>query len=121
MRDFDYHFTKMTNGIEDHEFKGWNHSLGCYIQDRNHYKHEMKKRGCVPDSMAEEMRADWHKRNPGKEYKTSRRCHELINFMQERSKNGMITLGQYPRLVKEMESMGMSFDMGKLEEMGITP
>lgn len=119
MKSFDKHFSNMTRGLEDHQFKHYNHALGCYIYSKEHYKHEMKKQGQVPQSMAEEMREDWEKRNPNREYKTSKKCHQLINHMtsQSKSNNGMIRLGDHPKVVKEMESMGMSFDMDKLDKM----
>ena len=117
MRDFDYHFRKMTNGLEDHQFKHFNKSLGVYIYSKEHLKSEMKKQGQVPDSMASEMREDLHKRNPHKDYIASRKCHELVDFMMSKTKKGMICLGDYPKVVEAMEEMGMSFDMEKIGEM----
>ena len=45
---FDKAFKIHTRGMEDHEFKHFNESMGCMIYSKEHYKHEMKKRGMAP-------------------------------------------------------------------------
>lgn len=65
---FDKIFKEMTKGMEDHDFKGPNHSMGIYIHSKEHYKMEMKRRRMVPTDIAMKMADEWDKKNPNANY-----------------------------------------------------
>ncbi len=117
MKGFDKHFQDLTRGIEDHRFKHYNNAMGKMIYSKAHYLHEMKAGGYVPVDMAEEMSEKWEKDNKSKPYELSKQGRDLIKHFKGCARNGMIKLGEYPEAVKELESLGMSFDTEKLEEM----
>jgi len=110
MKSFDYHIKESTKGMEDHEFRHYNRSLGMMIYSKEHYIHELKKRNLVPDSMAEELRESYIKRNGRKEYKTSPKARSIISELKNCSRNGMIHLGEHPKLVKAMKEIGLDYE-----------
>jgi hypothetical protein len=109
MKTFETHFKNLTKGMEDHEFKHYNHAMGCYIYSKEHYLSEMKRRGLVPLEMVEELKERHEKLNPKKEYELSDEARDLINYFKNVSRKGFITLGEHPKAVRKMEELGLDF------------
>lgn len=103
---FDKEFEKMTRGIEDHNFRHFNHSMGLYIYSKEHYKHEMKKRNMIPYDMAERMAETWDKEHPRKQTdKVSPKAMDIIRSLKLTcDKNGNISMGN--RTVKALKEIG---------------
>jgi hypothetical protein len=92
---FEQCFSELCKGREDHEFVHFNRSMGIQIHGKEHYKHEMKKRGMVPLDEAERLAEKWDKENPRKEYDTlSPKALDIITSLKmSADKDGNITLG----------------------------
>lgn len=111
MDNFDKHFKNLVKGIPDHKFKHYNDALGCMIYSKEHYKAEMKARNIVPYEMVEETADKWHRDNK-RDYEKSDKCRGLINFFKDvaRRRNGYIDYSEYPKVVKELKSMGVDLE-----------
>lgn len=103
--------------LEDHKYKHYNETLGCMIYSKEHYINELSKRNMVPYEIGLDLASQWDKKNPQKEYKgLSRKASDIIRALKMQAKNGYIRLGDYPKAVKALEELGMSFDMEKTNE-----
>jgi len=103
---FDEIFKRHTRGIEDHQFRHFNESMGVMIYSKEHYKWEMKKRGMVPYEEAEKLADDWDKKNPQKDYgDLSSGAKEIIQSLKlTADSNGNIVLGG--RAIKALQEIG---------------
>lgn len=103
---FDRSFDKFTRGIEGHQFRHFNNSLGCYIYSKEHLKHEMKKKRMLPYDVCEGLAEEWEKRNPRKNYdKLSPKAEEIIRSLKlTADKNGNIVLGG--KAIKALTEIG---------------
>ena len=112
MKDFDYHLKESTKGLEDHEFRHYNRSLGMMIYSKEHYISVLKKRGMVPDSMAQDLKEDYEKSNKRKGYELSPKAKGVLAHLESlRGRNkGMIRLCEYPKLVKAMKELGLDYE-----------
>ena len=112
MKSFDHHVKEMTRGVEDHQFRHFNRSMGIMIYNKEHYIHELKKRNMMPDNMVEELREDYIKRNKRKGYELSPKARGIINHLSSlRGRNkGMIRLCEYPKLVEAMKEVGLDYE-----------
>lgn len=109
-KQLDKHF----GHLEDHQYKHYNEAMGCMIYSKEHYVHEMEKRRMVPVDIGEDMARDWDKKNPQKKCEgLSPKAEEIIRALKMQSKNGYIVLGEYPKAVKALEELGMTFDQDK--------
>jgi len=103
---FDKEFKLLTKGIEDHNFRHFNHSMGIYIYSKEHYKHEMKKRNMIPYEMAERMAEQWdskHERKPTD--KISPKAMDVIRSLKMTAdKNGNLSMGG--RTIKALKEIG---------------
>lgn len=116
-------FKEMTKGMEDHEFKHYNESMGIRIHSKEHYIHEMKKRKMVPFKEMERMADKWDKDHPRKEYNhLSPKASEIIRSLKltadkygnlklgTRAINALIEIGaikpRNPILEKELKEYG---------------
>ncbi len=64
---FDKAFDEHIRGVEEHKFHHYNHSIGCMIYNKAHYKAEMKSHGLVPYFEMERLADEWdktHKEQP---------------------------------------------------------
>lgn len=88
-------FKDLTRGLEDHHFKHFNSSMGVYIYSKEHYIHELKKRGLVPFQEVERLAEEWDKKNPPKKYDDlSPKASEIIRSLKlTADKDGNIRLG----------------------------
>ena len=109
-REYDSYFDKIfkrhTRGIEDHQFRHFNHSLGIMIYSKEHYKWEMKKRRMVPYDEAERLAEKWDKEHPNKEYgDLSSGAKEIIQSLKmSADSDGNIVLGG--RAIKALQEIG---------------
>jgi hypothetical protein len=92
---FDKSFKVFTKGIEEHNFRHFNNSLGIYIYSKEHLKNEMKKRRMLPYDVCEELSEDWQRKNGDKSFdKLSPKADSIIRSLKLVSdKNGNIKLG----------------------------
>lgn len=99
---FDIH----TRGIEDHQFRHYNNSMGCMIYSKEHYKHEMRRRNMVPYDIAEEMAEEYDRNNPRKEYdELSPKAMDIIRSLKQTAdKHGNLILGN--RAIKALQEIG---------------
>jgi len=103
---FDSEFKKLTRGIEDHNFRHFNNSMGIFIYSKEHYKHEMKKRGMIPYDMAERMAEKWDSDHPrGATDKVSPKAMDVIRSLKMTAdKNGNLSMGS--RTIKALKEIG---------------
>lgn len=104
---FDKAFKRMTRGMEDHQFRHYNRSMQCMIYSKEHYKHEMKKRGLVPYEEAERLAEEWDKKNLNKKYTgPSDKALNIIKSLRlTADKHGNIKLGG--NAVRELSRLGL--------------
>ena len=112
MKKFEHHLNEMTKGLEDHQFRHYNRSLGMMIYSKEHYIQVLKERRMVPDSMAQDLREDYESKNQKKGYELSPKAKGILTHLESlrgRSK-GMIKLSEYPKLVKAMKEVGLDYE-----------
>ena len=103
---FEKSFRDMTKGIEDHEFKHFNHSMNCMVYSKEHYKLLMKQRGMVPTDMMEHMAEQWDKKNPEKKYELEDSTLEVIQAAKGMAdRKGNLRLSG--RLIDELVKRGL--------------
>lgn len=91
------------------KYDHYNRAMGKYISTKKQYYDEMKRGGYVPSDEANNL-ADNH--NKEKQWVPSDKCINMIkNAKDMTDKDGNITLGKHPRLVKAMEDSGMKFKL----------
>lgn len=92
---FDKSFKTFTRGIEDHNFRHYNNSLGMEIYSKEQLKHEMKKRKILPYDVCQELAEEWERKNQNKEFDDlSPRASDIIKQMKLiADKEGNIKLG----------------------------
>ena len=89
------------------KYEHYNRSMGKYIRSKKHYQEEMAKGGYVP---AEEGHRMAERVEKERKWNPSKKCVDICReTMSMGDAKGNITLGKHPRLVKAMESAGMSF------------
>ena len=75
---------KFFGHMEEHQYRHYNSSLGCYIYSKNHFIHEMNKHRMVPYQIAEEMAQEWDKNNPQKKYDSiSPKAMDIIRSLKQ--------------------------------------
>ena len=102
--------------LEDHQYKHYNHALGCQIYSKEHYIYEMKRQGMIPYEEGLRQAEEWESKQPESRNELSGKARRLINHMRLTAKNGYIKLSDYPKAVKELESMGVMLDIDKIPE-----
>ena len=92
---FDKAFDRHTKGIPDYQFRHYNTAMGCFIYNKDHYKHEMIRRGLVPYEESLRLAEKWDKEHAPKQYKgISPKAESIIKSLRlTADKNGNIKLG----------------------------
>jgi len=102
--------TKHFGHLEDHQYKHNSEALGMHIYSKEHFIYEMERQNMVPVDVGEELADGWASRNKQKEYSgLSPKALKIFNFLKHNAKDGMIKLSEYPKAVKALEDLGMSF------------
>jgi len=103
---FDKIFKEHTRGIEEHNFRHYNHAMGCMIYNKAHYKAEMKKRRMVPYEETERLAEQWDKKHPRKEYDSiDPRAMDIIKSLKHSAdEHGNIKMGD--RAINAMIEIG---------------
>ena len=93
---FDKVFNRAFGRIEDYRFRGYNQSLGCFVESKEHYKLLLKQRGLVPFDEADRLAAEFDSKNSRKEeLSLSPKAQDIIRSLKiTADKNGNIKLGQ---------------------------
>ena len=96
----------MTRGMEDHQYKHYNSSMGCMIHSKEHYIHELKARGMVPYDETERLAEEWDRQNPQKEYgDINPKAKEILRSIKNSAdKDGNIKLGS--RAIEALVEIG---------------
>lgn len=118
---FEKHMRNQMKYREEHEFKYYSDSMGCYIHGKDHYIHEMKKRRLIPYDMAEEVAETYDKENPRKEYKMSSTAKDIISSLKLTSdEDGNIRLGSVGvKALQEIGAIPTQHQIDIMEEEGL--
>jgi hypothetical protein len=110
MNDKDMFFDKVFNRafgrIEDYRFRGYNNSLGCFVEGKEHYKRLLKKKGLVPFDEANRLAQEFDKthRTP-EELSLSPKAQDIISSLKlTADRNGNIRLGD--RAINALREIG---------------
>lgn len=94
MKLTDRQLNKHFGHLEDHQYRGWNRSLGCFVESKEHFIKLMERGGMVPFDIACELADEHDKKNPHKDYTLSPKAREIINSIKlTADKKGNIKLG----------------------------
>lgn len=94
MRLTEKQLTKHFGHLEDHQYRGYNNALGCFVEGKEHFLKLMEQGKLVPLDIACELADDYDKKHPRKEYTLSPKAREIINAIKlTADKNGNIRLG----------------------------
>ena len=102
---FEKAFARQFNRTEDHSFRGYNRSLGCFVEGKAHYKRLMKAKGLVPFEEAERL-ANEHDRSKNRQpFDLSPRAMDIIRSVKVTAdRQGNIRLGD--RAIEALMSIG---------------
>ena len=109
-REYDDYFEKIFKQLcrnrEDHEFVGYNESMGIYIHGKEHYKKEMKRRRMVPFDEAQRLAEQYDKNNPREKYgDLSPKAKRIIESLRlTADKHGNVKLGG--RAIEALKEIG---------------
>ena len=95
--------------LEDHQYKGYNNALGCYVKGKEHFKKLLQDGNYVPFELGEKM-AQEQRRNTIKPYDdVAEKTKKAIYGLKETAtKDGKL---KYPEQTKKAcESVGVKFD-----------
>ena len=99
---FDTIFAAFSRHREDHEFVGYNQSIGIWIYGKEHLKHEMKKRGMVPYDALMEFANEFGKKKP---YEISDKAKHIVKSLRLMAdKKGNLRLGG--QAIKALKEIG---------------
>jgi len=91
--------------LEDHEYRHYNRSLGCFVEGKEHFKKLLSAGQFVPFDLAERFAEDYDKRNPKKPYELSDKAKDIIKSIKlTADKKGNIKLGG--RAIKALKEIG---------------
>lgn len=80
---FDKVFAKMTRNMEDHTFKHFNQSMGIHIENKAHYKYEMKRRRMIPYDAAHDLADEYDRTHKRQDYDgLSPKAAEIIRSLR---------------------------------------
>ena len=106
----DKYLNKHFGRLEDHQYRHYNHALGCFVEGKEHFKWLMKKGGYVPFSAAEEL----IKEPQSKGYSLSKEARDFINHIKlSADSKGNLVLGS--RAIEKMKELGVNFDRAEEE------
>lgn len=99
--------TKHFGHLEDHQYKGFNRALGCFVEGKEHFKFLMSKGGYVPfEKAARAVESAQHKNR--RSYTLSPEATAFIsNIRMMADSKGNIKLGDLA--IKKMEELGVDF------------
>ena len=101
---------KYNGHLEDHQYRHYNHSLGCFVEGKEHYKYLMRKGGYVPFEMAESI----IKEPKHKDYNISKEALDFINQIKlTADSKGKVILGN--RAIQRMKELGVNFNIAEQE------
>lgn len=101
-RDLNKHF----GHLEDHQYRHYNRSLGCFVENKEHFIKLMEKGNMVPFEVAEQLAEDHDKKNPRKEYVLTSSAREIINSIKlTADRKGNIKLGN--RAIRALREVGL--------------
>ena len=96
---------KYFGNLEDHEYRHYNRSLGCFVEGKEHFRKLLSDGKFVPFELAQQYAEDYDKRNPRKEYILSNKAHDIINSVKlTADKHGNIKLGG--RAIQALKEIG---------------
>lgn len=112
---FDKVFKKSFGRMEDHQFKGWNNALNCFIQSKEHYKAILKSRGLLPFDGAEQVAEEyWKKAERNRNIPLSDKTRSVIKALKDRRrKDGTVEIRG--RLLEAMIEIGAINDISPYE------
>lgn len=103
---FDKIFKRAFGRVEDYRFRGYNKSLGCFVEGKEHYKRILKQKGLVPFEEAERLAQEFdnNHRIP-EELSLSPKAQDIIRSIKSTAdKNGNIYLGN--RAIEALREIG---------------
>lgn len=115
---FEKSFNRAFGRMEDHQFRGFNRALGCFVEGKDHYKILLKRKGLIPFEEAERLCQEFDDahRKP-KEYELSAKAIDVINCAKlTMDKNGNIKLGE--RAINALIEMGAIGNDSNYEPLG---
>jgi hypothetical protein len=111
---FERAFARQFNRTEDHQFRGYNRSLGCFVEGKAHYKKLMKQKGLVPFEEAERLATEFDRSRDRKPFDLSPKAMDIIRSIKiTADKNGNIRLGD--RAINALMSIGAIGNDSKYE------
>lgn len=94
MRLTEKQLTKHFGHLEDHQYRGYNRALGCFVESKEHFLKLMEHGKMVPLEIAYELADEYDRKHPRKEYSLSPKAREIINAIKlTADKKGNIQLG----------------------------
>jgi hypothetical protein len=94
MRLTEKQLTKHFGHLEDHQYRGYNRALGCFVENKEHFLKLMEQGKMVPLDIACELADEYDRKHPRKEYSLSPKAREIINAIKlTADKKGNIRLG----------------------------
>ena len=112
---FDRIFNRAFGRIEDYRFRGYNRSLGCFVEGKEHYKLLMKKKGLVPFDEADRLAEEFDKNHrPTGDLTLSPKAQDIIRSVKlTADKDGNIHLGD--RAISALMEIGAIGNDSKYE------
>ena len=108
MKLTDRQLNKYFGHHEEHQYKGFNRSLGCRVESKEHFVKLLDERGFVPQEIGERLAEDYHKKSR-KEYSgISKKAAEICYEANTMVKSGRGSEKIPGRMVKGMEEVGMA-------------
>ena len=90
---------------EEHEYRHFNRSLGCFVEGKEHFKKLMAQRKMVPYDLAEQYAEGYDKRHPRQAYELSPKAQDIIRSVKlTADRKGNIKLGG--RAIKALQEIG---------------
>ena len=100
-RELNKHF----GAREDHEYRHYNRSLGCFVEGKEHFKKLLARGNFIPYDLAQKYAAEHDKTHPHKDYTLSKKARDIIASVKlTADRKGNIKLGG--RAIEALKEIG---------------
>lgn len=100
-RELNKHF----GHLEDHEYRHYNSSLGCFVEGKEHFKKLLARGKYIPYELAQKYAEEYDRNQPKRSTKLSKKAQDIINSVKlTADKKGNIKLGG--RAIKALKEIG---------------
>jgi hypothetical protein len=110
----DKQMRKYFGNLEDHQYKHFNHALGCMVEGKEHFKYLLRRGNYLPQEMAERI-IESDTSHDKKDYKTSEKVMRFLNHVKykaDKKGNVRFDTNEIDYMQKEL---GMNFNMAEQE------